>query len=305
MTSQLEGRYALALFVTLETDIVILDGFPPRTCQFLGRSCKETRFPTFFLNHHVPLLIALKPVDIGIDGGIAPIEEQFGLRQLRKGLIGIRIVHAIVLLLGTVPHRIIDEVTAFLAVRPHVVAIPHNLWCPYTIDGTPILIDTFCLRVTEDAKALAVVEGLRLPVYQVVARQQVDAVVVPLSLFLQVLKAPHIHVRADHQIARAVMLSADISITRSTFYSGYLMVAEDGVAIQQIVKVEAVATQRVCCPRPRTVVHVTIQVTIVTLLEVALTLLCHHADRQQHGYQQERKNSFHIVLVCFLPCKDS
>ena len=250
VAGQLEGGYALALLVAFKVHIVVFHGLAPRTLQRGGCGGEETGLAAFFLDHHVPALVRLHPVDVGVDGGIAPVEEQTGLGEMGEGLVGVAVVHAVVGFLSAVPHREVHEIAAAAAVGPFVVGVPLHLRCPHTVHRAPVAVHALRIGVAEKLRALPEVEGLRLPVQQVVARQQVDAVVVPLGLFLQVLKAPHIHVRADHQIARAVMLPADISITRSTFYSGYLMVAEDGVAIQQIVKVEAVATQRVCCPRP-------------------------------------------------------
>ena len=233
----------------------------------------------------MPLLVALQPVDVGIDGSIAPVKEQFGLCQLRKRLVGIRVVHTVVFFFRAVPHRIVYEVATLLAVGPLVVAVPHNLWCPHTIDGRPVLVDTFCRRVAEDGRTLTIVEGLRRPVYQVVAHQQVDAIVVPLCLLLQVLESANVHVRAHHQIAASVVFPTDEGIARSALDTGMFVVAEDGVAVQQVVVVETVAAQCVGCPCPSAVVHVAVQVTIVTLLQVAFFLLRHHVGRHQPANQ--------------------
>ena len=239
--SQLEGRDALALLLALEVDVVVLDRFAPRSRQLFGRSGEESGLASLFLDHQVPLLVGLHPVDVGIDGGIAPVEERSGLRQTGEGLVGIGVVHAVVLLLGTVQHRVVDEVAALLAVGPLVVGIPHDLGGPHAVDGRPVLVDALGLGIAEDGGALTVVETLRLPVYQVVGAQQADAVVVPLLLFLQVLEAAHVHIGTHHQVARAVVFATDIGVAGGPLDAGMLPVAEDGVAAEQVVIVEAVA----------------------------------------------------------------
>ena len=133
MTSQLEGRHALAFLLALKADVVVFYGFAPRSCQVLGSSGKQSRLSTLLFYHHMPLLVAVEPVDVGIDGGIAPVEEQLGLRQLGERLVSIRIVHAVVFLFVAVPHRVVDEVTALAPVGPCIFIIPLYLRSPHAI----------------------------------------------------------------------------------------------------------------------------------------------------------------------------
>ena len=67
----------LRIFVALEIDIIILDGFVPRAVQRRSR-CREMpgRPPPPLLNHLVIEAIVCEIVDVGIDGRIAPIEQQ-------------------------------------------------------------------------------------------------------------------------------------------------------------------------------------------------------------------------------------
>ena len=235
----------------------------------------------------MPLAVGLHPVDVGVDGGVAPVKEQSRLSQLRKRLVGIRVVHPVILLFGTVPHRVVHEVAAPPAVGPHVVVIPYGLRSPYTVNGRPVLIGALRLRVAEDAGSLSEVEGHALPVQQVIAAQQVYAVVVPLGLLLQPFEGPHVHIGTEHQIARAVVLAEDVGIACGTLDAGMLAVAEYGVAVQQVVVVHAVAAQGIGRPGPSPVVHVTVQIAVVTLLEVSFPLLRRHRRRhhQQHRSQ--------------------
>ena len=294
VAGQLEGRDALALLVALKTDVVVLDGFSPRTCQLLGGGGEESGLAALFLDHHVPLLVCLHPVDVGIDGGVAPVKEQTGLGEPGESLVGITIVHAVILFLGAVPHRVVDEVAAALAVGPLVVGIPHHLRSPHAVDGGPVLVDALRLRVGEDADALPVVEGLGAPVNQVVTHQQVNAVVVPLGLLLQVLEAPHIHVGTHHQVARAVVLATDEGIAGGSLNAGHLVVAEDAVAIQQVVVVQSVAAQCIGCPGASLIVHVAIQVAVVATLQVSLLLGLRTAEGHTSHSQAEYQSFHHL-----------
>ena len=284
VTGQLEGRHTLALLLALEVDVVVVRRFGPGAGECGGSRREESRRASLLLDHHVPLAVGLHPVDVGVDGGVAPVKEQPRLRQLRERLVGIRVVHPVVLLFGTVPHRVVHEVASPPAVGPHVVVIPYRLGSPYAVDGLPVLIDALHLRVTEDAGTLSEVEGHALPVQQVIAAQQVYAVVVPLGLLLQPLEGTHVHIGTEHQIARAVVLAEDVGITCSPLDAGMFAVAEYGVAVQQVVVVHAVSTQGIGRPGTSPVVHVTVQIAVVTLLEVPFLLLRRHRRRhhQQH-----------------------
>ena len=120
---------------------------------------------------------------------------------------------------------------------------------------------------------------------QVVAGEQINAVVIPRSHFPQSFFGSYIHIRADHQIARAIMLTTDIGITRGSLDTGMLSVTKDRIACQQIVIVKPVATQRISRPGAPTIVHMTIQITIVALLQITLLGYCRH-----HKKLKERKN---------------
>ena len=166
---QLEGTHALALLVALEVHVVVLHRQAPRPCQLLGGGGIQPRLATLFLDHQVPLLVGLHPVDVGIDGGVAPVYEQSRLRHPGEALVGIAVVDAVVWLLVAVPHGIVDEVAALLPVGPLVGGIPHDLRSPHAVDGRPVLVDAWRLRVAEDGASLSEVEAGGLPVYEVVA----------------------------------------------------------------------------------------------------------------------------------------
>ena len=120
---------------------------------------------------------------------------------------------------------------------------------------------------------------------EVIAGQQVDTVVIPRLLLSQTLLRTHIHIGADHQKAFPVMLATDIGIARSPFDTGVLGIAEDRVAIEQVVIVEAVATEGVGRPSPTLLVHVTIEVAIAAFLQVAFL----GQERLRERYQQSRQ----------------
>ena len=161
---ELEGRGTFTLLFALETDIVVLHGFAPWAGDALGGGSVDTRLSALLLDEHVVETVGRDVVDVGIDGGITPVEEQARLGEAGERAVGIAVVHAVVLLLRLVPEGVIDEVAAALAVGPEVVGIPDELRCPHTADGAPVLIDIGTLGVAEDAWALAEVEGDALPV---------------------------------------------------------------------------------------------------------------------------------------------
>ena len=231
LAGQLEGRDALALLLALEVHIVIGHGLRPRARQRGCRRGEESRLSALLLNHHVPLPVTLQPIDVGIDGGVAPVEEQARLRQLRERFIGIRVVHTVVEFLATVPHGVVDEVAALATVGPAVGGVPDGLRRPDTVHRRPVLIDTGRCGVAEDGRTLAVVQRRRFPVYEVVTPQQGDAVVVPLGLLLQLFEGTNVHVGAEHQVARAVVPAEDVGIAGGTLDAGMLVVAEHGVTV--------------------------------------------------------------------------
>jgi hypothetical protein len=129
---------------------------------------------------------------------------------------------------------------------------------------------------------------------EVVARQEVDAVVVPRGHFTKSLSGSDVHIGTDHQIARAVVLATDIGIARGALDTGMLRVAEDRVAVMEIVIVEPVATQGVSGPSAPPVVHVTIQVTIVAHLQITLLGYCRSHEKLKKR-KNEKKASPHIL----------
>ena len=87
ITHELEGRGALALLAPLEIDIVVLHRFAPRTMQRGGSSGIDTGLAALLLDEHVVEAVALKVVDICIDGSIAPVEERLRLGEAGKRLV--------------------------------------------------------------------------------------------------------------------------------------------------------------------------------------------------------------------------
>ena len=105
---------------------------------------------------------------------------------------------------------------------------------------------------------------------QVIARQEINTVVIPGLNLPKPFPGAYVHIRTDHQITSAVVLPTDIGITRSTLDTGHLGITEHRVALEQVVIMKAIATQGIGCPRTPTIVHVTIQITIVTFLQIPL-----------------------------------
>ena len=93
---------------------------------------------------------------------------------------------------------------------------------------------------------------------KIVARQEIDTIIIPRLFFSQTLFCANIHIRTHHQIALPVMLTTDIGITCGTFDTGMLSIAEDRVSPQKVFIVKAVTTQCVSCPCTAVIVHVAI-----------------------------------------------
>ena len=168
VTHKLESRCALALLVSFKLDIIIRYGFGPRIGQLLAGSGEDARCAALFLDHHVEKAIRGKVIDVGIDGGITPVEKQLRLGKSGECLVGIRVVHAVVFLFPTVPHGVINHVASLLAIGPAIIAVPNDLRSPYAVDSAPVLIDIGRLWVTEDGSALEVVESDGLPKNQII-----------------------------------------------------------------------------------------------------------------------------------------
>ena len=133
----------------------------------------------------MPLLVGRHPVDVGIDSGIAPIEKQARLGDLREVIRGMAVVHPVVRLLPAVPHGIINHVASFLSIRPDERVVPDDLRRPHPVDGTPVFINALILWIAEDGLSLPIVESGGSPVDEVVALEEIDAEVVPGFLFPQ------------------------------------------------------------------------------------------------------------------------
>ena len=116
---------------------------------------------------------------------------------------------------------------------------------------------------------IGIVERNRLPVNQVVATQQVDTVVIPSLYLTQAVAGTYVHIGAYHQITFAIVLTTDVSIACGAFDTGMLSIAEDRVAVQQVVIMKTIATQGIGCPCAPMIVHVTIQESIVTFLQIS------------------------------------
>ena len=110
---------------------------------------------------------------------------------------------------------------------------------------------------------------------EVVALQQVDAVVVPLVAL------GHTHVGGDHDKAFAVIAACDIGIALSAFDAGMLLGVHDRLSADDVFVVVAVAADGIGCPFAL-VAHVAVEVAIVALDDV----LCgdsHGHDGQDRG----------------------
>lgn len=135
------------------------------------------------------------------------------------------IIHAVVLFLRTVEHGVINHISALLAILPHEVWVPKYLRGPYTIDGLPVLVRRLRLAcITEVGHTIAEVEGDALPMNQVIATKQVDAIVVPLVAL------GNTHVGGHHQVALPINGTGDIGITSSTLDTSMLLGVEDRLA---------------------------------------------------------------------------
>jgi len=268
VTHQLEGRCTLALLISFEIDIIISYRLRPWTGQFLAGRGEDTRCASLFLYHHMKEPVRGQIVDVGINGGIAPIEEQLGLGQTSERLVGIGIVHAVVLLFGAVPHGVVNHIAALLAIRPLVVAVPNDLGSPHTVDGTPILIYIGRLWVAEDGSPLTVVEGNRLPMDEVIRGEEVNTVVVPLGSLLQFLVTAYTHVGGHHQVALSIVAAGDVGIALSAFDAGMFLAIHDGIAIDKVVEMKAITTESVCRPLTASA-HVAIEVAIIARLIIA------------------------------------
>jgi hypothetical protein len=82
-------------------------------------------------------------------------------------------------------------------------------------------------------------------------------------------------------------------------------IAEDGVAIEQVMVMKTVTTQGESRPRTPTIVHVTIQIAVVAFLKVTFLRLSEHRDKESHK-QEKQEKSFHIIVISFVVgCKST
>ena len=277
ITHQLEGRAALTFFATLETYIIVFYRFAPTMIQILACSGINTRLSSLFLDKHVVETIALEIVDISIDGSISPVEEQLWSGNLGESLISIAVVHAVVLFLCTVEHRIVNHVSTLLTIFPAIIRIPKDLRCPDTVDSTPVLIRRLSSgSIAEVPHTLAIIEGNAGPMNQVLTLQEVDAIVVPFVALTNT------HISSNHNIAFAVMGTGDVSIAGTAFDTGMLLWVEDRFTLVDILIVVAITRNSIGCPFTL-ITHVTVEIAIISLYKI----LCGHwhegSQRQENG----------------------
>ena len=252
VADELEGAASLTLLLPLETDVVVLDRLAPPVREVFARGGVDARLAALLLYEHVVEVVALEVVDVSVDGGVAPVEEQSRCGNLGERLVGIAVVHTVVRLFGAVPHGVVNHVSALVAVIPYVVRVPEYLRCPYAVDGAPVLVGRLRrVPVAENLHALTVVEGDALPVDEVLATEEVHAVVVP---FLALLDA---HVRCHHDVALSVVRTRDISVACTSFDSRVHSVVKHRLSFFQVLIMIAVSRYGVGCPFT-TITHVAV-----------------------------------------------
>ena len=176
-------------------------------------------------------------------------------------LVGVRIIHSVIFLLVTVEHGVVDEIATLLAVGPPIAAVPEYLGSPHTAHAGIALVDIGAGRVAENAGSLSEIKGHRRPCYEVLALQQVDAIIVP------PVRTAHTHVGCHHQIAFSVMFSANICVSRTTFYTREKGGTEYRITAQYVLIMQSVAAHGI--GRPLTfVAHVAIEIAIRAFLKV-------------------------------------
>ena len=77
---------------------------------------------------------------------------------------------------------------------------------------------------------------------QVITRQEIYTVVIPSLHLPQTFFGTYIHIRADHQIPRAVMFTTDIGIAGSTLYASHFSIAEHRIALEQVMIMKTITT---------------------------------------------------------------
>ena len=113
----LESTAAFTFLVALKTDKVTFIRFWPRTCEFVSFRLEDARMSSFFFDEHVVFVVAFKIIDVGINGGVAPIEEYAWLGELSETLVCIAVNHAVILVFFVeTPDGVVDEITATFSV---------------------------------------------------------------------------------------------------------------------------------------------------------------------------------------------
>ena len=282
LAHNLKGTASLALLLSLKTHKVLLVWLRPRSRQLVSHRLEYARMTSLLLNEHVILSVTLQVVNVGIDGGIAPIEEDTRLGQLRERLVRITIHHAVILVpLVAAPDGIVNHVAALLTVGPHMVRVPENLRSPHTVNLRPVSHHVGTFWVAENLVSLAEVKRLRSPVDEVITRQEVDAIVEPRAALAVT------HVRGHHQIALLpVRPAAHVCIPLSSFDEGMLFGVHDGLATIQVMIMQTVAAQGVC-RKLALVAHVAVEIAIRTPLHV----LRREVQRRQAQHQQARQEN--------------
>ena len=241
--------------------MILLRRLFPRTFQGRSRGGIDAGPPPFLLDEHVVESVGIVVVDVGINGGIPPVEKQTGLGEPGERPVGIRIIHPVVALFRAVEHGVVDEVAAFPTVWPCVGIIPEYLRGPHAADGGIVVVGIGRLGVAEDGRPFAEIERHRLPVEQILAPQQVDAIVVPFA------RLGHEHVRGHHEIAFGIVRTADIGIACATLNAGMPGVVEDGAALPKVLEVQAVTADGESRPLSGTA-HVAVEVAVGTFLGI-------------------------------------
>ena len=161
-------------------------------------------------------------------------------------MVGIRIIHPVILFFLRIPQRIVNHISAFLPVRPHVCRIPKNLRSPNPLYPGIVTIHIRRIRIGKDGGPLAEIESHGFPVYQIVTAEQVYPMVEPGTALAVA------HVRRHHHVPLAVVRPANISIARPS-----LLYVVHGSSSQQVFVMQAVPAQGVCRPFS-TSAHVTV-----------------------------------------------
>ena len=86
---ELESRHAFAFLISFEIDEILSVRLMPRTSKRMACRGEESRLTAFFLYHHVVKSVGWHEIDVCINGGVAPIEEQTRLSQRGKGLVSV------------------------------------------------------------------------------------------------------------------------------------------------------------------------------------------------------------------------